>query len=148
MLTCAHARMRALHRARNREHARRSRCRKKLVIESLQQSITSFQQENDRLRTAIRQRLGDVAATPLIEKCSAHAASGELVTSNPANATQSLDDHDYGLVHALQMAQQTFVITDPLLPDNPIVFASQGFLTLTGYSLDQVLGRNCRFLQV
>ena len=36
------------------------------------------------------------------------------------------------------MAQQTFVITDPLLPDNPIVFASQGFLTLTGYSLDQV----------
>ena len=39
----------------------------------------------------------------------------------------------------LQMAQQTFVITDPLLPDNPIVFASQGFLTLTGYSLDQVL---------
>jgi len=50
-------------------------------------------------------------------------------------------------VKALQTAQQNFVITDPLLPDNPIVFASAGFLTLTGYSLDQVLGRNCRFLQ-
>ena len=42
---------------------------------------------------------------------------------------------------------QNFVITDPSLPDNPIVFASQGFLTLTGYALNQILGRNCRFLQ-
>ena len=33
------------------------------------------------------------------------------------------------------------------MPDNPIVYASQGFLALTGYTLDQVLGRNCRFLQ-
>ncbi|EGB05101.1 hypothetical protein AURANDRAFT_38723, partial [Aureococcus anophagefferens] len=54
---------------------------------------------------------------------------------------------DYSLVKALQTAQQNFVITDPSLPDNPIVFASHGFLTLTGYSLESVLGRNCRFLQ-
>lgn len=33
------------------------------------------------------------------------------------------------------------------MPDNPIVYATQGFLNLTGYALDQVLGRNCRFLQ-
>ncbi|EGB04394.1 hypothetical protein AURANDRAFT_9009, partial [Aureococcus anophagefferens] len=42
---------------------------------------------------------------------------------------------------------RSFVITDPTLPDNPIVFASGGFLSLTGYKLEQVLGRNCRFLQ-
>lgn len=51
---------------------------------------------------------------------------------------QVLDDPDYSLVKALQTAQQNFVITDPTLPDNPIVFASQGFLELTGYTLDQV----------
>ena len=51
---------------------------------------------------------------------------------------QVLDDPDYSLVKALQTAQQNFVITDPTLPDNPIVFASQGFLELTGYSLDEV----------
>ena len=34
-----------------------------------------------------------------------------------------------------------------LAPDNPIVFVSQGFLELTGYKMDDVLGRNCRFLQ-
>ena len=48
---------------------------------------------------------------------------------------------------ALQSAQQNFAVSDPSLPDNPIVYASQGFLRLTGYSMEQVLGRNCRFLQ-
>ena len=33
------------------------------------------------------------------------------------------------------------------MQDNPIVYASGGFLTLTGYSREDVLGRNCRFLQ-
>ena len=45
------------------------------------------------------------------------------------------------------MAQQNFVITDPIMLDNPIVYASMGFLELTGYMLGQILGRNCRFLQ-
>ncbi|CAM9498119.1 unnamed protein product [Discosporangium mesarthrocarpum] len=48
---------------------------------------------------------------------------------------------------SLQLAQQSFVVTDPSLSDNPIVFASQGFLDLTGYRKEEVLGRNCRFLQ-
>lgn len=43
--------------------------------------------------------------------------------------------------------KRSFVVTDPALPDNPIVFASQGFLDLTRYKLEEVLGRNCRFLQ-
>jgi PAS domain S-box-containing protein len=50
-------------------------------------------------------------------------------------------------VSALSGSQQNFAISDPTLPDNPIVYVSQGFLDLTGYPLDQVLGRNCRFLQ-
>ncbi|HMR32211.1 MAG TPA: PAS domain-containing protein [Geminicoccaceae bacterium] len=39
------------------------------------------------------------------------------------------------------------VVTDPQLPDNPIVHASPGFTTLTGYAEGEALGRNCRFLQ-
>lgn len=39
------------------------------------------------------------------------------------------------------------IVTDPHLPDNPIVHASPGFAALTGYAGDEVLGRNCRFLQ-
>ena len=48
---------------------------------------------------------------------------------------------------ALQSAQQNFAVSDPSLPDNPIVYASAGFLALTGYRMAQVVGRNCRFLQ-
>ena len=58
-----------------------------------------------------------------------------------------LTEADYRLMMSLVTAQQNFTVSDPSLPDNPIVFASQGFIELTGYSREQVLGRNCRFLQ-
>ncbi|GLI69548.1 hypothetical protein VaNZ11_014099 [Volvox africanus] len=51
------------------------------------------------------------------------------------------------LATTVERIQQNFVISDPTLPDCPIVFASDAFLDLTGYSREDVLGRNCRFLQ-
>ena len=38
------------------------------------------------------------------------------------------------------------VISDPRLPDNPIVACNSAFCDLTGYSTEEVIGRNCRFL--
>ncbi|GHH23831.1 hypothetical protein GCM10008023_35270 [Sphingomonas glacialis] len=38
------------------------------------------------------------------------------------------------------------VISDPRLPDNPIVACNDAFCDLTGYPADLVVGRNCRFL--
>lgn len=52
------------------------------------------------------------------------------------------------LATTVERIQQNFVISDPTLPDCPIVFASDAFLDLTGYTREEVLGRNCRFLQV
>lgn len=49
---------------------------------------------------------------------------------------------------ALATLRHTFTVSDPTLPDCPIVYASDGFLKMTGYSADEVLNRNCRFLQV
>lgn len=48
---------------------------------------------------------------------------------------------------AIERANDGIVLTDPALPDHPVVYASPGFLKLTGYTQDEVLGRNCRFLQ-
>ncbi|KAK9276024.1 hypothetical protein L1049_005555 [Liquidambar formosana] len=50
------------------------------------------------------------------------------------------------LIISLGRIKQSFVLTDPHLPDMPIVYASDAFLKLTGYARDEVLGRNCRFL--
>ncbi|WP_255473271.1 PAS domain-containing protein [Planomicrobium sp. CPCC 101110] len=38
-------------------------------------------------------------------------------------------------------------VTDPSLPDNPLIYTNQTFEALTGYSQEEVLGHNCRFLQ-
>ena len=38
------------------------------------------------------------------------------------------------------------VVSDPRLPDNPLVSVNQAFIDLTGYDEDEILGRNCRFL--
>ncbi|KAF7366092.1 hypothetical protein MVEN_00485500 [Mycena venus] len=42
---------------------------------------------------------------------------------------------------------ETFILTNPRLPDHPIVLVSDGFVEVTGYPKAQVIGRNCRFLQ-
>lgn len=131
-------------RERNREHAKRSRVRKKFLLESLQHSVHALEEENNKLKGAIKEHLKE-EADELLNSIAGEGTS--LLASDPDNATRTLDDPDYSLVKALQTAQQNFVISDPSVPDNPIVYASQGFLTLTGYTLDQVLGRNCRFLQ-
>src|SRR5438132_9217337 len=39
------------------------------------------------------------------------------------------------------------LITDLHQPDNPIIYANPAFERITGYRMDEVLGRNCRFLQ-
>lgn len=40
------------------------------------------------------------------------------------------------------------IMCDLQQPDCPIVYASESFCDMTGYSMDEVMGRNCRFLQI
>ncbi len=39
------------------------------------------------------------------------------------------------------------VISNPHLPDNPLIYVSDEFEQQTGYTADEVIGRNCRFMQ-
>ncbi|MEH3148111.1 MAG: PAS domain-containing protein [Methylobacterium frigidaeris] len=48
---------------------------------------------------------------------------------------------------AFRSSPLPMVLTDPHQADNPIVFANDAFLRVTGYRRDEVIGRNCRFLQ-
>ncbi len=38
------------------------------------------------------------------------------------------------------------VVSNPRLPDNPLVAVNDAFVELTGYDRDFIIGRNCRFL--
>lgn len=48
---------------------------------------------------------------------------------------------------AMAQTRMAVCLCDPDEPDHPIVFANRAFRELTGYSEDEVVGQNCRFLQ-
>ncbi|GGG33415.1 PAS domain S-box protein [Bizionia arctica] len=48
---------------------------------------------------------------------------------------------------ALQYASNGIVITDALQKDHPIIYANEAFEKISGYSQDEILNKNCRFLQ-
>lgn len=48
---------------------------------------------------------------------------------------------------AFQAAINSIIITECTKPDNPIVYMNPAFEKLTGYSAEDVIGSNCRFLQ-
>ncbi|RSK27528.1 PAS domain S-box protein [Bacillus sp. HMF5848] len=48
---------------------------------------------------------------------------------------------------AIEKSTTGVIISNPNLPDNPTIFVNKAFKSITGYEEDDVLGRNCRFLQ-
>jgi PAS domain S-box-containing protein len=48
---------------------------------------------------------------------------------------------------AVETTRMPMIVTDPRQPDNPIIFANPAFRAMTGYATEELLGRNCRFLQ-
>jgi len=56
------------------------------------------------------------------------------------------NDLDEDLFSSIGRTPIASVISNPRLPDNPLVAVNDAFCALTGYSRRQVIGRNCRFL--
>ena len=48
---------------------------------------------------------------------------------------------------AIDEAQTSIIIIDAVQSKNPIIYANKAFCKLTGYSLDEIIGTNCRFMQ-
>ena len=73
---------------------------------------------------------------------------GEIVVGRPAVATaQGLKDRQVLALVAFERTRMPMLMTDAGKADNPIILANQAFLDLTGYEAEEVVGRNCRFLQ-
>lgn len=69
------------------------------------------------------------------------------VGHNLANSF-AVEKHDLiaALAKMIESSAVAAIVTDPHEFDNPIVASNEAFLDLTGYELEEVLGRNCRFL--
>lgn len=60
------------------------------------------------------------------------------------NTPAELNDY---LFEILDQAKNGISITDPNQEDNPLIYVNQSFTDLFGYEFDEVIGKNCRFLQ-
>ncbi|CAJ1942083.1 unnamed protein product [Sphenostylis stenocarpa] len=90
--------------------------------------------DGDRIRN-LSDRFGESARTSGESNFGSESSSGVF-----PRVSQELKE-------ALGTLQQTFVVSDATKPDCPIMYASSGFFTMTGYSSKEIIGRNCRFLQ-
>ncbi|GFY94469.1 phototropin 2 [Actinidia rufa] len=61
---------------------------------------------------------------------------------NPDHETRHQPSTEY-----MPHCNKHFVVSDATKPDCPIMYASSGFFSMTGYASREVIGRNCRFLQ-
>jgi len=73
-------------------------------------------------------------------------SSSEVYRGTPLER-QSSEELRRLLDRAVAASSNGILISDPGLPDNPIVYVNPAFERITGYSLEEVVGRNCRFLQ-
>ncbi|WP_419319021.1 PAS domain-containing protein [Caulobacter sp. ErkDOM-E] len=70
--------------------------------------------------------------------------SQSLRAADALAASHGAEDPFATAIRSMPMAT---IVTDATQADNPIIFANDAFLRLTGYGRDEVIGRNCRFLQ-
>ena len=76
------------------------------------------------------------------------AKTSDIHGDRPAAASkQGMIDHKELSTFAFQRTRMPIVVCDARQPDYPIVLANEAFLQLTGYSAEELLGRNCRLLQ-
>ena len=156
-----------------RGHAKQHALRRGFFASALKRRLESLQEENARLkrvateclsvdeRRALFESLGSehpvalgggtlthpLGAPALPQIPSAETLAPPEPPREMAHPPSALTRRDLSMIKVIQDAQKAFVVTNPELPDNPIVWTSEAFLQMTGYDRDDVIGRNCRFLQ-
>lgn len=106
--------------------------------------------------TAVSRTTGDgrrralwVTGFPLAEVPDLHdrALLVLLELSDPGSAGAEQDPLLALRERAVVATDISFTISDPALPDHPLVWVNPAFTRTTGYTFEEVVGRNCRFLQ-
>jgi len=70
-----------------------------------------------------------------------------MVIANDITARRAAEAQSQLLERAVQSSASGVIIADAQAADCPITYVNAAFERMTGYASDEVLGRNCRFLQ-
>nr|AML79529.1 putative LOV domain-containing protein [Fouquieria macdougalii] len=147
---------------RDDEHVRVQGCESsaRTIINNNDNKWMAFETDNSQISTTTKSSSSIIAESEWRKLPTATSARGDGGGTSSKNlscgveSTRTSEDSESGLPRvsqelkdALATLQQTFVVSDATRPDIPIVYASSGFFSMTGYSSKEVIGRNCRFLQ-
>ncbi|WP_084253487.1 PAS domain-containing protein [Sphingomonas pituitosa] len=58
----------------------------------------------------------------------------------------TFSEEEQALIRSIRLSPIASIVTDPRLDDNPIIATNGPFQQLTGYSEQELIGRNCRIL--
>ncbi|MBK2451671.1 PAS domain S-box protein, partial [Escherichia coli] len=64
-----------------------------------------------------------------------------------SNAAIEADERHDIFFAAVETTRMPMIVTDPHRDDNPIIFCNRAFEKMTGYTQEEIVGKNCRFLQ-
>ncbi len=71
----------------------------------------------------------------------------EINESRDRKTRREIEKQNMLLRRALDLVANPMVLTDAKTDDNPMIYVNRAFCDNTGYSKEEVLGKNCRFLQ-
>jgi PAS domain S-box-containing protein len=84
----------------------------------------------------------DLPTSP--EKPKTYGPKTPVTGSGPSGV---IDQHHDIFFAAVETTRMPMIVTDPHQADNPIIFVNRAFERMTGYTRDELIGTNCRFLQ-
>ncbi|WP_323675673.1 PAS domain-containing protein [Halorubellus sp. PRR65] len=101
----------------------------------------------DDVEAAVLESFLDADATDYVRR---HPDGSELVLAKRLRAAAEhatlVESHSL-LERAVDQAEVGITIADGRTGDEPLIYVNEGFARLTGYSVTETVGRNCRFLQ-
>jgi PAS domain S-box-containing protein len=72
---------------------------------------------------------------------------GAVAVFRDITARRRIEDAMRVRDRALAAVDEGVLITDPSRPDNPVIHCNEAITRITGYPREEIVGRNCRFLQ-